>query len=1092
MYPHKSRLALLALMLAFFSVSSFAQTAGGTLTGTVYDASGATVPGATVTAKNTATNVESTTTSTGNGQYRIPNLLVGTYDLTVTASGFTKASVTNFTVELNKTATANITLEVGTAATTVDVSAASATIDTTTAQIQNNYTSRMTQDLPIASFGAGVVNLSLLGSGVSSAGGIDLGSGPSVGGQRPRNNNFTIEGTDNNQKSTTGSLLFVPNDAVSEFSVLQNQFAADFGHSNGGQFNTVVVSGTNEFHGRLYDYLQNRNFQAMDQISKNNLLSEQPRYDQNRLGGQIGGPILRNKLFFFANFEYNPVGQATSPSSVTFTPTAEGYASLANIPGINQTNLDVFRQFATPAPTASGPGVTVAGVNIPTGVLPIAAPNFQNNYYGVFSTDYNISDKDQLRGRYVYNKQDLIDTKANLPVFYATQPNRSYLVNLAEFHNFSPTLINELRVGYNRFNQQFPVGDFTFPGLNAFPNLEFQDLALQIGPDSDAPQFTIQNLYQGSDTLTWMKGNHTLKGGYEFRKSIAPSTFIQRVRGDYGYSTLENYLLDRTPDVLAERSLGDTPYYGDQIAHYGFVNDSWKIRSNFTLNLGVRYEYTGVSASDKLQVLNAVSDVPGLLTFGVPKAQKTNFMPRIGFAYSPGTSGNTSIRGGFGMGYDVNYDNLGILSLPPQLVTTVNCTGQSTGNFLANGGLSTPGQCATSGEDIRSQTSAYIADQKLPRAINWNFGIQRVFAHDYTFEARYLGTRGVHLPIQTWLNGATIVNQNRFIPTYLTNPGAATLSTLPLTVGDLQNDLDSGGFIQPRFFNAGFTGPITQFAPIGNSIYHGLALQLDRRFSNGLTFRAAYTWSHAIDDSSPDVFSTDLTPRRAQDFQGMRAERSSSAYDRRHRLTLFAVYDLPFFKNRNWFMKNLVGNWEITPIYTYESPQYATTRSATDSNMNGDTAGDRAILNPNGIGNTGSDVQGLDRTGAITTDPSQIVAWVANDPTAKYIRAQTGAISTAGRNTLPIRPINNVDATFLKRISISERYKVEFAGQFYNLFNHAQFIPGFINNTGPLTFSTSGPAIVNYLTPGNPIFNNPEAVFSSNPRNIQLVMKFIF
>src|SRR5205814_5195881 len=206
-------------------------------------------------------------------------------------------------------------------------------------------------DLPSTTLGpSGILNLSLLSSGVASSGGIGAGSGPSIGGQRPRNNNFTVEGIDNNSKSVTGPLVPVPNDSISEFTILQNQYSPEFGHSSGGQFNFVLKGGTNSFHGAGYIYSQNRNFNAMDQATKNNGFTQNQRFDNNRFGGNLGGPILKNKLFFFGSGQYNPVGQATVPGAPVCTPTAGGYTTLAGITGLSATNVGVFKSYATSAP----------------------------------------------------------------------------------------------------------------------------------------------------------------------------------------------------------------------------------------------------------------------------------------------------------------------------------------------------------------------------------------------------------------------------------------------------------------------------------------------------------------------------------------------------------------------------------------------------------------------------------------------------------------------------------------------------------------------------------------------------------------------
>ena len=264
---------------------------------------------------------------------------------------------------------------------------------------------------------------------------------------------------------------------------------------------------------------------------------------------------------------------------------------------------------------------------------------------------------------------------AALPAFYTTVPSNDYLVTLSEFHNFSPSLTNEFRLGFNRQYQVFGVGPQQYPGLDQFPNVTINELGINIGPNPVAPQGTIQNTYQGTDNLSWIKGAHTLKFGVDFRKYISPQSFTQRSRGDYEWSTLEGFLRDQIPDGPAERTTGNSIYYGDQTEFGTYVNDDWKVRPNLTVNLGLRYERTTIPTGERSQTLNAISNVPGLITFGEPKVQNLNFMPRIGFAWSPGNSGTTSIRGGFGINYDKLFDNLGILSLPPQLQQTVDVGG---------------------------------------------------------------------------------------------------------------------------------------------------------------------------------------------------------------------------------------------------------------------------------------------------------------------------------------------------------------------------------------------------------------------------------
>jgi len=1095
---HNSHLPLALALFLGCSTLAFGQAISGDLVGLIQDPSGAGVPNAVVEVTNDGTNIKNSATANNEGEYRFSNLPPGMYTLTASGTGFGTSTLKRVTVSLNTTSTANLSLQLSSTSTTIEVSTATAQIDTTTAQIQSTYTTRQVQDLPVTAIGMGVLNLSLLQAGVATTGGLGMGRGPSVGGQRPRNNNFTVEGVDNNSKSVTGAQVLVPNDAVQEFTVLLNQFQSEYGHSSGGQFNIVVRTGANQMHGMLYDYMRNRNLRAIDQSFQNQGLKSVPRYDQNRLGGQVGGPIRKDKWFFFANFEYNPLGQASTTANAAYAPTAEGYSTLAGLPGVNQTNLNVMKLYATaPAITtgANVPKLAVAGTSIPLGAVPTVGPNYSNNYFGVLSSDYTVSDKDQIRGRYVYNRGDSINTAGvTLPFFYVPVPTRNYLATLAWYHTFTPSLTNELRLGFNRQNQSFPIGNYTFPGLDQFPNLVFNDLQLQIGPNVNYPQYNISNMYQGVDNLSWTRGSHSLKFGTELRRYIAPSAFTQRARGDYEYSSVATYLTDQTPNAAAQRGLGNVVYYGDQIASFSYIQDTWRARPNLTINLGARYEYTTIPQSERRQNVNALASVPGLIDFNTPQAQKNAIAPRVGLAYTPGANQNTVIRAGFGMAYDVLFDNIGTLSLPPQFATTLDRIGTPTpaGGFLATGGILPNAPTGTlSVADARRLTSTYITDQVLPYTINYNFEIQHVFAKDYTLQVRYLGTQGVHLPTQMQINKVPKINSSFSIPTYLTMPSAATLAALPLTLGNLQARTN----FAPGYAAAGLTNMITAYTAQGHSTYNGLAVQLNRRFSSGLQFLMAYTWSHNIDNSTAEFNTTMLTPRRPQDFFDLTSERASSALDRRHRVSLSVLYDVPFFQHSsNWFMKNLVGNWEVVPIYSYESPEYFTVQSGIDSNLNGDTAGDRTIVNANGVQRTGSAVFGVDATGtripanATTAIANTTVAYIASNPNAQYIQAGLGALATSGRNTEPTRPINNVDMTLIKRFSVRERFHFEVQGQALNLFNHAQFIPGAINDVGSVT----GTGLGGYVNSNSVNFNNPEAFFTSNARVIQVVGKFIW
>jgi hypothetical protein len=341
--------------------------------------------------------------------------------------------------------------------------------------------------------------------------------------------------------------------------------------------------------------------------------------------------------------------------------------------------------------------------------------------------------------------------------------------------------------------------------------------------------------------------------------------------------------------------------------------------------------------------------------------------------------------------------------------------------------------------------------------------------------------------VQDQLNRQPTVTASNALPVYFTAPSQATLNSLTNTLSGLNNAYNAGGDVIPGFFNAGFTGIITAYEPWGNSTYHGWANQLTRRFSNGLQFITSYTWSHAIDDSTADVFSTYTTPRRPQDARNLRPDRSDSALDHRNRLTAEMIYDWRPFKSGNWMMKNVVGNWEVAPVFTYQTGTWATVQSGVDSNLNGDSAGDRTIVNPSGNPNIGSNATPL------TNSAGQTVGYLVSNPNAGYVVAPKGTLPNGGRNTAMLRPIDDIDMTFAKAFDVGKegRFKLRFDARFTNIFNHPQYTGGFLSDVAPAGGVTSG-NVHNFLIPNQPLFANPTMVFSSNPRSAQIAVKLSF
>jgi hypothetical protein len=1146
---------VLVALLLFCSSVAWSQVTSGGISGIVKDATGAVVANANITVVNEVTGATATTTTNGTGDFQVQNLLPDSYDLTVAAKGFQPYTLRGVLVDLNKTASVPVRLSVGSATSTVEVSAeAGSTLDTTTTNLTQSFLPNQLSILPSATVGLGVLNVSLLSPNVASSGGIGIGIGPSVDGNRPRNNNFTIEGIDNNDKGVTGPLVYVPSDAVGDFSLIVGQFSPEFGHSSGGQFNTNIKSGTNSFHGAAYEFFQNRNLNAENLPA--GVTESKARYDFNRYGGQVGGPIKTNKLFFFGNFERQTTGQ--NAQYYVCTPTAGGIAALQTVPGLSATNLAQYLLYTPVAPGAAGidasqdaacgnqktgaqfltmysgtanvgnlpPGQAGAPVfgsgtptNIDLGNYLDSTPIFTNESILTTSGDWTISPKDSFRARYIYNKVSETDDLATLGTFFLQLPYKYHLIALSEYHTFTPNLTNEARLGYNRYQTTDPAGSFSYPGLDMFPNITIYDQnGLNYGPDSDAPQSTIQNMYQFTDNIIYTHKAHSIKIGFDGRKYIAPQTFTQRVRGDYEYDNLTEFLHDLAPTYFGERSTGNFIYYGDQTALYGYANDTWRASAKLTINYGLRYEFTSVPVGERAQSLNIGASVPGLITFSAPRPQYRNYEPRIGVSYS--INDKTQIRTGFSMANDVLFDNLGLLSFPPQYSSTTDVgTGSAPNygdpNFLKNGGLpSGTGTLASfiSVAEQRAATSAYLPNQVLPYTETFTFGVQRLIGSNYTAEARFTGTRGIHLPTQDQINvqpKVTTANQlsTNFSGTAVTGPQVVSSSASAETLANLEGLSN----IVPAYNAAGFISKITSYQPYSQSAYRALSLSLIRRFNNGLAVNAAYTWSRTQDDATAEVFATVLTPRRPQNSQCVSCDYGKSALDRTQRLSIAVVYDLPYFKHSNYLMKNLAGNWEFSPIYVYESPEYATVLSGVNSNLNGEGGGiDRTIINPYGVPGTSSKVQGVYSSNAALACPAvnpdgsantlvggtyicpiNLLSYVADDPSAYYIQAGAGTLPNGARNTMPIRPIDNVDLSAVKRINFTDRYAFEFQAQAFNVLNHPQYLPGSLDNVNTNDTHTLSTA---FQTVGedNKFFGQPQYTFNSNGRTMQLSAKLIF
>ncbi|CAN5195802.1 hypothetical protein BH20ACI2_BH20ACI2_13340 [soil metagenome] len=1102
------------ILVMVFAVIATAQVTGGRVSGTVVDSSGAVLPGASVTLKSKTTGQVLATQTSGAGGYDFPNVPVGEYSITVGNTGFANATQ-DVRVALNQQTGVNVTLRAGAVTGEVTVTASSdALVQTESSQLGKNFEEKLVRNLPI--FGDQNA-LALLSPNVVQRSSGVLGSGGSVGGTRARSNVFTIDGVDNNSPTVTGPPVGVIGEAVSEFTLLTNNYNAEFGGGGGGQFVTITKSGTNEFHGTAFARLQHQKLNAASSAEELQIRSgqivEKPKYRNTEYGFTVGGPIVRDKLFFFGALQR--VQNTSESAGRTFqSPTSAGLAALSTIPGASPFVINLLRQNLELAATQNQI-INVLGTPVGIGNVSVNVPaGFLDNKYQI-NVDHLRGSKDQFRYRFSYS--DNAGEQAGLGSLNFNNLNvyetRSFAASWVRA--ISSSLVNDLRVSWRRVISDVPLKD---PANLSFPNITVRPLNLSLGPNGNLPQSGGSNVYQIFDTVSYLRGNHSFKFGGEFKRILSTSNFLARQRGDYYYANLEDLVRDITPLVSNDnlRGVGNGTFTGNTSRYFAFFQDDWKVTQNLTLNLGIRYEYATVprAVRDFLPFFAGVS-VPGL-DFENIEEDRNNFQPRLGFAYAPnfeggilgrifGERGKSSIRGNFTVAHSDAFQNLLLFAKPPQLEQLLDITSVLGANpgfntspgFLQRGGLPATQLPFTGGPTAVRATIGGITNSDtfiLPETYSFTLGFQRELTRTMGIEFRYLGTRSRHLPIQLPLNFSNTPPEALTIPTFFSQPTAAQLAGLPaLSVVRTR----PGVRTQP-FASQGFFGGLTSFAPIGNSQYDSASVSVTRRFSGGLAFTTAYTWSKTIDDSTNELFSSVVNARRPQNFDNIRDERGLSALDIPHRFIFAANYELPFFKNSSsGALRGLLGGWEFAPIFQTQSGQPFTPLSGVDSNLNFDAAADRAILNPNGAAGTGSRVvalnaqgQFLTSTGVVTTDIAAAgvgslaaVAYLVVNPNAQYIQTGPGARATAGRNTIRSNGFHRTDLTALKNFRFGDdnnTYNLQVGAEFFNLFNQRI-----------RTISTVGPGNTSFVNVNSTAFNS-YGLGVVPGRTIQARLRFIF
>jgi hypothetical protein len=972
---------LACLMLVFLTTFALGQgIVSGSLAGTVVDPQKAVVAGVTVVAKNAATGVEFKSITNDQGYFSIRSVPIGTYQVVVDAPNFKKLEVADIQVNTGVTTDmGSLTLSVGATAETVTVEAAAPLIETSNAQGSAIFSSAATATLPL---NGGIDQLALLNPGVVSAGGSGFsnnnGAQFAANGQRGRSNNFQIDGQYNNDNSVAGPAIFVSNqDTLQEVQVVTNNFGAEYGRNSGTVVNYVTKSGTNSFHGSAYEYYTGNYADSLTQDEKSPLLGfcapgqtsgcnpvVVPRDTENRWGGTIGGPIIPNKMFFFASYSQDTekVSGQTFPSAPVTTPTPAGLATLASCYPVGSTGFRAVNLLQTIGPyavkignpvpsntsfvtlsdgTTSCPGVQIG--NVTRGL-----PGLFNNYEVVARGDIALGPKDQFFARYLHQQQVFTGALNAGNIGGAStvaggglldNPSGGQQIALDWTRSWTNHLVNQVRFSYERTGVFFEGGG-GFPtcttgsgGGSCPPTIAFSgSSSLAFGVGNNIPQARKVFNTQFQDNASWQHGRHVIKFGGEYVRQRSPGSFLPNFEGTYTFANLNAFLANTAKTLNLTAGTLNNNFKEQDAALY--AADDWRFRDNLTLNLGVRWEYfqqainllASRTLAQQLGPNPFWSTSAPLFVTTVPFVPNVwhNFAPRVGFAWTPRGlpllgENKTVIRGGFSMAYDPAFYNMFLnvaTSAPVVNAASISpcsgCLAGSTAQSVQK--LNLPLIPTGVNPGVRLQTRV-TSNFHNPYAEEWTLGIQREITSKIAAEVRYVGTHTVG-EFMTLNGNPSLTPLLNFVAANPTAPDPIPAGVTPCATPG------APGFASKRV-DCNFTNLRVR----GNNAYghyNALQTQLKLMSWHGFTSLAAYTWSKNIDNNS-EIFSkfagNQAAPAAQNPFDTARAERGLSGLDYPHILTIAWQYELPWYKAETGALGHVLGGWALAGTYRYTSGQ---------------------------------------------------------------------------------------------------------------------------------------------------------------------------